>query len=130
MSMQDPISDMFTRIRNAQQRGKLSVSMPSSVKKQAIANLLKAEGYLDSVDVQAGTKPELTLGLRYYEGKPVIEYINRVSRPSLRVYRKSDQLPKVKGGLGVAIISTSKGVMSDRAARKANIGGEVIGEVL
>lgn len=130
MSMQDPISDMFTRIRNAQQRAKSEVTMPSSTKKHAIARVLQDEGYVGDVSVSEGVKPELTIALKYSGGEPVIEFINRVSRPSLRVYRKYDALPKVKGGLGISIISTSKGVMTDRAARKAQLGGEVIGEVL
>ena len=129
MSMQDTLADMFTRIRNGQQAGKKSVSMPSSKAKLAIANLLKEEGYVSDANVEAGAKPVLTIDLKYFEGKAVIERIQRVSRPGLRTYKSSTELPKIENGLGVAIISTSKGVMSDRAARKLGIGGEVIAEV-
>lgn len=130
MSMSDPIADMLTRIRNGQIRGKVTISMPASKQKIAIANLLKDEGYLADVAMEdAGGKPELVIKLKYYRGKPVIEYIRRVSRPGLRIYRGSDELPSVRGGLGVAIVSTSKGLMSDRAARKAGFGGEIIATV-
>ena len=130
MSMSDPIADMLTRIRNGQIRGKVTIAMPHSKQKQAIANLLKEEGYLTEVSVEAnGTKPELVIKLKYYRGKPVIEYIQRVSRPGLRIYRGKDELPNVRGGLGVAIVSTSLGLMSDRAARKAGFGGEIIATV-
>jgi small subunit ribosomal protein S8 len=130
MSMSDPIADMLTRIRNGQIRGKVTISMPASKQKIAIANLLKDEGYLADVAMEdAGGKPELVIKLKYYRGKPVIEYIKRVSRPGLRIYRGSDELPSVRGGLGVAIVSTSKGLMSDRAARKAGFGGEIIATV-
>jgi len=129
MSMQDTLADMFTRIRNGQQAGKKSVSMPSSNAKFAIAILLKEEGYVSDANVEEGTKPVLTIDLKYFEGKSVIERIQRVSRPGLRTYKSSTALPKIENGLGVAIISTSKGVMSDRAARKLGIGGEVIAEV-
>jgi small subunit ribosomal protein S8 len=130
MSMSDPIADMLTRIRNGQIRGKVTISMPASKQKLAIANLLKDEGYLADVAMEdAGGKPELVIKLKYYRGKPVIEYIKRVSRPGLRIYRGSDELPSVRGGLGVAIVSTSKGLMSDRAARKAGFGGEIIATV-
>jgi small subunit ribosomal protein S8 len=127
MSMTDPIADMLTRIRNALAAGKLTVSMPSSKKKLAIANLLIAEGYVNSVSVQdIDGKPVLEVALKYYEGAPVIDMIKRVSRPGLRVYKGKDDLPTVINGLGVAVISTSKGLMTDRAARKAGHGGEVI----
>ncbi len=127
MSMSDPIADMLTRIRNAQKARKTEVKMPSSNAKVAIANVLKDEGYIDRVDVQKeGAKSELTLTLRYHEGTPVIEKIKRVSKPGLRIYRQTGELPKVLGGLGVAIVSTSAGVMSDREARAKGIGGEVI----
>jgi len=129
MSMQDTLADMFTRIRNGQQAGKKSVTMPSSKAKVAIANLLKEEGYVSDSNVEVGAKPVLTIDLKYFEGKAVIERIQRVSRPGLRRYKSSTALPKIENGLGVAIISTSKGVMSDRAARKLGIGGEVIAEV-
>jgi len=127
MSMSDPIADMLTRIRNGQAAKKTTVVLPSSKQKLAIANLLKNEGYLQEVSVSENAgKPNLVLELRYYQGRPVIDLIKRVSRPGLRVYMGRDELPKVRGGLGVAIISTSKGMMSDRAARKLGQGGEVI----
>ncbi|MET0028672.1 MAG: 30S ribosomal protein S8 [Candidatus Thiodiazotropha sp.] len=127
MSMSDPIADMLTRIRNGQAAKKTTVELPSSKQKVAIANLLKSEGYLQEVSVKSeGTKPTLVLELRYFQGKPVIEMIQRVSRPGLRVYKGRDELPKVRAGLGVAIISTSKGVMTDRAARAMGQGGEVV----
>lgn len=127
MSMTDPIADMLTRIRNALSAGKLTVSMPSSQKKVAIANLLVAEGYVNGVSVQdIDGKPVLEIALKYYEGEPVVDMIKRVSRPGLRVYKGKDELPTVMNGLGVAVISTSKGLMTDRAARKAGHGGEVI----
>lgn len=127
MSMTDPIADMLTRIRNALSAGKLSVSMPSSKQKLAIANLLKEEGYVNDASVSdIDGKPVLEIALKYYEGKPVIDMIERVSRPGLRVYKGKDELPNVMGGLGVAVVSTSKGLMTDRAARKDGHGGEVI----
>ena len=127
MSMTDPIADMLTRIRNAQATGKASVAMPASRVKQAIANLLKDEGYVADVQtVAAEGKPRLEIALKYHLGKPVIERIERVSRPGLRIYKACTQLPQVMNGLGVAIVSTSQGVMSDRQARKANVGGEVL----
>ena len=127
MSMTDPIADMLTRIRNALAAGKTDVSMPLSKQKQAIAQVLKDEGYISdfSASEQDG-KPALNVTLKYYEGKPVIEKIKRVSRPGLRIYKGKDQLPKIMGGLGVAIVSTSAGLMTDRAARKAGYGGEVL----
>ena len=126
MSMQDTLADMFTRIRNAQMAAKTSVSMPSSKMKVSLAEVLKQEGFITDFSVDAEAKPTLTVELKYFEGKPVIDVIKRVSRPGLRQYKSADELPKVSNGLGVAIISTSKGVMTDRAAREAGIGGEVI----
>jgi small subunit ribosomal protein S8 len=126
MSMQDPISDMLTRVRNGQAANKVAVKMPSSKLKVAIAALLKAEGYIEEFAVDSEVKPELEITLKYFQAKPVIEQIQRVSRPGLRVYKNKDSLPTVMGGMGVAVISTSKGLMSDRAARKAGLGGEII----
>jgi small subunit ribosomal protein S8 len=127
--MQDPIADMFTRIRNGQLASKVAVSMPSSKVRVAIAKVLEAEGYIEGSSVTEGVKPVLTVTLKYFEGKKVIDTIERVSRPGLRIYKKKDELPKVMGGLGIAIVSTSKGVMTDRAARNAGMGGEIIGYV-
>jgi small subunit ribosomal protein S8 len=127
--MTDPIADMFTRIRNGQSASKTAVTMPSSKLKVAIANLLKEEGYISDFNVEAGAKPELTVELKYFEGKEVIETIKRVSRPGLRVYKGRDELPQVLAGLGIAIVSTSKGLMTDRAARSAGLGGEILGFV-
>jgi small subunit ribosomal protein S8 len=127
MSMHDPIADMLTRIRNAQMVNKPSVSMPASKLKSAIAKVLKDEGYIDDFAVQDNSgKPQLEIALKYYAGRPVIETIDRISRPGLRVYRGSEAIPKVMNGLGVAIVSTSQGVMTDRKARAAGIGGEVL----
>jgi small subunit ribosomal protein S8 len=127
MSMTDPIADMLTRIRNGQSAGKKSVQIPSSKQKKAIAAVLKAEGYIvDFSVVNNGAHEDMTVDLKYYNGQPVIEKVNRVSRPGLRIYRSKEELPKVLDGLGVAIISTSKGVMTDRAARAQGLGGEVI----
>ena len=127
MSLQDPIADMLTRIRNGQSADKESVSMPSSRVKAAIAQVLKDEGYIADFGVeQDGAMSALTLGLKYYQGKPVIEMIQRRSRPGLRVYVDKDNLPSVNGGLGVAVVSTSKGIMSDRKAREIGEGGEVL----
>lgn len=127
MSMTDPIADMLTRIRNAQQANKTDVAMPSSKLKISIASVLEEEGYIQGSSVTDNDgKPTLTLQLKYFEGQPVIADISRVSRPGLRVYRSSKTLPKVIGGLGVAIISTSKGVMADRKARAMGQGGEVL----
>ena len=127
MPMTDPIADMLTRIRNAQQSEKKSVAMPASRLKSAIAQVLKDEGYIEDFAVREGEgKPQLEIGLKYYAGKPVIERIERVSRPGLRIYRPKDQLPKVMNGLGVAIVSTSRGVMTDRKARGMGVGGEVL----
>jgi len=129
MSMQDPIADMFTRIRNAQGANKVTVKMPSSKQKLAIAQVLKEEGYVTDFSVSGEVKTELEITLKYFEGKPVIESIERVSRPGLRIYKKRNELPKVMGGLGVAVVSTSKGLMTDRAARSAGLGGEILGYV-
>jgi small subunit ribosomal protein S8 len=126
MSLQDPIADMLVRIRNAQLARHTTVSMPSSKLKAAICEVLKAEGYIGDYTVSAGAKPELAIELKYFKGRPVIETLERVSRPGLRVYGERDRLPSVEGGLGVAIVSTDKGVMTDRAARKAGVGGEVL----
>jgi small subunit ribosomal protein S8 len=124
--MQDTLADMFTRIRNGHMAGKTAVSMPSSKMKVSVAEVLKSEGYIADVSVEGDAKPVLTIALKYFEGKPVIEQIKRVSRPGLRIYKGSNDIPSVSAGLGVAIVSTSKGVMTDRAARAAGIGGEVI----
>ena len=127
--MTDPIADMFTRIRNGQSATKVVVQMPSSKLKVAIANLLKEEGYISDYSVSTEDKPQLDVVLKYFEGKEVIETIKRVSRPGLRVYKGANELPKVLAGMGIAIISTSKGLMTDRAARNAGLGGEVLGFV-
>ena len=127
MSMSDPIADMLTRIRNAQMVEKLSVSLPSSKLKSAIATVLKEEGYIEDFKVNSeGGKPTLEIALKYYAGRPVIDKIERVSRPGLRVYRGTKAIPQVKNGLGVAIVTTPKGVMTDRKARAAGVGGEVL----
>lgn len=127
MSMSDPIADMLTRIRNGQAAGKKSVKIPSSKLKLAIASVLKAEGYISDFKIEAiKNHVEMTVDLKYFNGTPVIEKISRVSRPGLRIYRSKDELPKVLGGLGIAIVSTSNGVMTDRAARAIGHGGEVI----
>ncbi len=126
MSMSDPIADMLTRIRNAQSSNKSTVTMPSSKLKQQIARLLEEEGYISKFETSSGAKPELTVSLKYFEGKAVIEELKRVSRPGLRIYKNNQELPKINNGLGIAVISTSKGLMTDRAARKAGVGGEVI----
>jgi small subunit ribosomal protein S8 len=124
--MQDPIADMLTRIRNAHHRSKPEVTMPSSKLKASVAKVLLDEGYIGGFSVSEEVKPTLTVDLKYFEGKPVIEEITRISKPSLRLYVGSNDLPKVRSGLGVAIVSTSNGVMTDRAARSAGIGGEVL----
>lgn len=129
MSMQDTLADMFTRIRNAQMAKKEAVAMPSSKLKQAIAEVLVGEGYIGGYKVSEGAKPVLTVDLKYFEGRPVIETIKRLSRPGLRIYKNAGEIPKVKGGLGVVIVSTNQGIMTDRAARKANVGGELLCEV-
>ena len=127
MSMSDPIADMLTRIRNAQAVEKALVAMPASKLKVAIAQVLKDEGYIDGFAVKSeGGKSQLEIGLKYYAGRPVIERIERVSRPGLRIYRGRDAIPQVMNGLGVAIVTTPKGVMTDRKARAAGVGGEVL----
>lgn len=126
MSMQDPLADMLTRIRNAQQVGKADVSMPASKLKANVARVLQEEGYIANFAVSEEAQPQLSIELKYYEGKPVIIELDRVSRPGLRSYAGKAELPSVRGGLGVAIVSTSKGVMTDRAARAAGVGGEVL----
>lgn len=126
MSMQDPIADMLTRVRNAQMRRQTKVTMPSSTLKVSVATVLRDEGYVHDFDVTGDAKKELNIRLKYYRGQPVIEEVSRISRPGLRVYRAMDELPRVKAGLGIAIVSTSRGVMTDRAARQAGLGGEVL----
>ena len=127
MSMQDPIADMLTRIRNGQSAGKKIVSMPSSKVKISIANVLKDEGYITEINkAENDGKAELSIELKYHQGRPVIDMIKRVSKPSLRIYKKSNELPRVLDGLGIAIVSTSRGVMTDKAARKSGHGGEVL----
>ncbi|MCK6434001.1 MAG: 30S ribosomal protein S8 [Burkholderiaceae bacterium] len=127
MSMSDPIADMLTRIRNAQMVDKAVVSMPSSKLKVAIAQVLKDEGYIDGYAVKStGSASELEIALKYYAGRPVIERIERVSRPGLRIYKGRDEIPQVMNGLGVAIVTTPKGVMTDRKARQTGVGGEVL----
>lgn len=127
MTMSDPIADMLTRIRNALGARKASVSMPASKQKLAIAQVLQEEGYINDFNSEeVEGKPTLTITLRYFEGQPVIARVSRVSRPGLRIYKAKDEMPKVMGGLGVAIVSTSQGVMTDRAARQAGHGGEVL----
>ena len=126
MSMSDPIADMLTRIRNGQTAKKAEVAMPASKMKQSIAQVLKDEGYITDFTVSEDAKPELSVSLKYFDGKPVIESIKRISRPGLRIYKSTDELPKVLNGLGIVIVSTSKGMMTDRAARAAGIGGELI----
>ena len=130
MSMTDPIADLLTRIRNGQTARKPEVSMASSKLKTAIARVLKEEGYIGDVRLESeGQKTTLTIGLKYYDGRPVIDRIERVSRPGLRIYRGKDELPKVLGGLGISIISTSAGLLTDAQARAKGLGGEVIGQV-
>jgi small subunit ribosomal protein S8 len=126
MSMQDPLADMLTRIRNAQNVGKAQVVMPSSKLKISVAKVLADEGYIAGFSTSESAKSELTIELKYFEGKPVIAELDRVSRPGLRNYAGKTALPKVRAGLGIAIVSTSKGVMTDRAARAAGVGGEVL----
>ncbi len=125
--MTDPIADLLTRIRNAHHAEKIALTMPGSKIKSAIAKVLEDEGYIEGFEASNDDgKPSLTIKLKYYEGAPVIEQIKRVSRPGLRVYKGAEELPKINGGLGIAIISTSKGIMTDRAARSAGVGGEVL----
>jgi len=126
MSMQDPVADLLTRIRNAQRARHAEVELPSSKTKVAICEVLKEEGYIDGYQIEEGAKPTLKVALRYHNGSPVIEEIRRVSRPGLRIYKACEELPRVRGGLGVAIVSTNQGLLTDRAARAAGVGGEVI----
>jgi small subunit ribosomal protein S8 len=126
MTMQDPIADMLTRIRNAQGAHHPAVSIPSSKLKVAICEVLKREGYIDGFEVAAGAKPTLNVNLRYHHGRPVIEEIKRTSRPGLRAYKATGALPRIRGGFGVSIISTNRGVMTDREARAQGVGGEVL----
>ena len=130
MSLQDPISDMLTRVRNAQKATKVNVVMPSSSQKVNIATVLKNEGYITDFKVSDGVKKELTIDLKYYQGKPVIESIKRISRPGLRIFRSKDELPSINAGLGIAIISTSSGLMTEKQAKAAGHGGEVICSVV
>lgn len=126
MTMQDPMADMLTRIRNAQTAKIKSVKMASSKMKIAVAEVLRQEGYIADFSVEEGVKPELSIELKYFDGRPVIEEIKRVSRPGLRQYKGKDDIPSVKGGLGIIILSTNKGMLSDRAAREAGVGGELL----
>ncbi|MRI32963.1 30S ribosomal protein S8 [Endozoicomonas sp. OPT23] len=126
MSMQDPLADMLTRIRNAQMAEHASVEMPASKVKAAVAKVLKDEGFIVDARVEGEIQQKLVIDLKYYEGKPVIENLKRISRPGLRTYSGKEELPKVSGGLGIAIVSTNKGVMTDRAARAAGVGGEIL----
>ncbi len=126
MSLQDPISDMLTRVRNAQKASKVKVVMPSSRQKVDIATVLKNEGYITGFNVSDDVKKELTIELKYYQGEPVIESIKRISRPGLRIFKSKDELPSINGGLGIAIISTSGGLMTEKQARAAGHGGEVL----
>ena len=126
MSMSDPVADMLTRIRNGQRANKPDVTMPASKHKVEILKVLQSEGYIKGYDLSGDKKPEVTVKLKYFQGRPVIAGIHRVSRPGLRIFKGKDELPSVDAGLGIAIISTSKGVMSDRVARAAGEGGEVI----
>lgn len=124
--MTDPIADMLTRVRNAQSASKFDVTMPSSKLKIAIAKVLQEEGYISGFSSDDAVKPTLTVALKYYEGRPVIDELKRISRPGLRIYKNKHEIPKILNGLGIAIVSTSAGVMSDRAARAAGRGGEII----
>ena len=129
MSMQDTMADMLTRIRNAQMAEKVQVEIPASKAKEAVAKVLKEEGFIADYKISDDKKLVMTVELKYFEGSPVIDTIKRVSRPGLRVYKAAGEIPKVKGGLGIMIVSTNQGIISDRAARKANVGGELICEV-
>jgi len=126
MSMSDPIADMLTRIRNGQSASKVEVTMPASNMKQSIAKVLKDEGYINDYSVSDDAKAEMSVSLKYYDGKPVIATIDRMSRPGLRIYKNKDEIPNVLNGLGIIIVSTSSGMMTDRAARAAGVGGELI----
>ncbi|MCP4387879.1 MAG: 30S ribosomal protein S8 [Gammaproteobacteria bacterium] len=130
MSLQDPIADMLTRVRNAQKANKVSVVMPASKQKARIAAVLKGEGYISDYKVSEDNLKQLIIELKYYQGKPVIEEVRRISRPGLRIFKSKDDLPSINGGLGIAIISTSKGVMTDSQARAEGFGGEVICSVV
>jgi small subunit ribosomal protein S8 len=130
MSLQDPIADMLTRVRNAQKATKVSVKMPASKQKSRIAAVLKDQGYISDFNVSDDKLKQLVIELKYYQGKPVIEQVKRISRPGLRIFKSKDELPTINGGLGIAIISTSKGVMTDAQARAAGFGGEVICSVV
>lgn len=130
MSLQDPIADMLTRVRNAQKATKVSVKMPASKQKYRIAAVLKDQGYISDFNVSDDKLKQLIIELKYYQGKPVIEEVKRISRPGLRIFKSKDELPTINGGLGIAIISTSKGVMTDAQARAAGFGGEVICSVV
>jgi small subunit ribosomal protein S8 len=130
MSLQDPISDMLTRVRNAQKARKVNVKMPSSKQKVSIASVLQEEGFINSFSITDDIKKILTIELKYYQGQPVIETIKRVSRPGLRIFKSKDELPTVNAGLGISIISTSQGLMTDKKARAAGYGGEVICSVV
>ena len=126
MSMQDPIADLFTRINNAQARGKASVVVPSSNKKIRLVSLLEEKGYVGSFNVSDGLKPEIEINLKYFEGSPVIKELKRISKPGLRQYSHKNEIPEINGGLGIAIVSTNKGLMTDKEAQEAGLGGELI----
>ena len=126
MSMQDPIADLFSRINNAQTRKKSSVVVPSSNKKISLVSLLKDKGYIDSFNILEGNKPEIEIILKYFEGEPVIKELKRISKPGLRQYSNKNELPEIKGGLGIAVVSTNKGLMTDQEAKEAGLGGELI----
>ena len=126
MSMQDPISDLFSRINNAQARGKASVVVPSSNKKISLVSLLKDKGYVGSFNVSDGPKPEIEIKLKYFEGAPVIKELKRISKPGLRQYSNKREIPEINGGLGIAVVSTNKGLMTDQEAKEAGLGGELI----
>ena len=126
MSMQDPIADLFSRINNAQARGKASVVVPSSSKKISLVSLLKDKGYVDTFDVSDGPKPEIEIKLKYFEGAPVIKELKRISKPGLRQYSNKKDIPEINGGLGIAVVSTNKGLMTDQEAKEAGLGGELI----
>jgi|TARA_Y100001970_G_C14109651_1_gene790148 Ribosomal protein S8 len=126
MSMQDPIADLFSRINNAHARGKASVSVPSSNKKLSLLSLLKDKGYIDSYIVSDSTKPEIEIKLKYFEGTPVIKELKRISKPGLRQYSNKNEIPQINGGLGIAILSTNKGLMTGQEAEEAGLGGELI----
>ena len=130
MSLQDPIADMLTRVRNAQKASKVNVKMPASKQKSRIAAVLKDQGYISDFQVSDDKLKQLVIELKYFQGRPVIEEVKRISRPGLRIFRSKDELPSINGGLGIAIISTSKGVMTDAKARAAGFGGEVICSVV